>query len=92
MILGGSKFTGIVLQGPKFKTKQFWNQKGKPHTMTHGRNHLIVFGRKLKSLNGMVYCIILVLLNHTSTRGRCVARMQDLFDKFSGAIPKQNCC
>ena len=21
MILGGSKFTGIVLQGPKFKTK-----------------------------------------------------------------------
>jgi hypothetical protein len=51
VILGGSKFTDIVLQGPKFKTKkQFWNQKGKPHTMTHGRDHLIVFGRKLNSL------------------------------------------
>ena len=33
------------------KQKQFWNQKGKPHTMTHGRDNLIVFGRKLNSLN-----------------------------------------
>ena len=43
---GGSKYTGIVLQGQKLKTKKFWNQTGKPHTMKHGRDHLSVFGSK----------------------------------------------
>ena len=47
-IFGGSTFSGIVSQGPKFKTKkQFWNQKSKPHTKTHGRDHLIVFYSKI---------------------------------------------
>ena len=28
------------------KPKLFWNQKGKPHTMTHGKDRLSMFGRK----------------------------------------------
>ena len=32
-----------------WKQKQFWDQKGKPHTMTHSRDHLSVFGSKLTS-------------------------------------------
>ena len=49
VILGRSKFTGIVLQGPKLKRKEktVLESKGKPHTMTHGRDNLIVFVGKL---------------------------------------------
>ena len=50
-IFGGSTFSGIVSQGPKFKTKkQFWNQKSKPHTKTHGRDHLLCFIARLMAL------------------------------------------
>ena len=52
MILGRSKFTGIILQGRKEKNYMFLNKKGKHHTMTHGRDHLSVFGRKFNSLSG----------------------------------------
>ena len=50
MILGGLKFREYFGKVQNLKQKQFWNQKGKPHTMTHDRDHLIVFGRKLNSL------------------------------------------
>ena len=37
MILEGSKFKGIVQQGPKLLTKAVWNQQKKSCEMTHSR-------------------------------------------------------
>ena len=44
------------------KEKQFWNQKGTPHTMAHGRYNLIVFGSKLNPLleGAIGGCLILL--------------------------------
>ena len=39
------------------KTIQFLNQKGKPHTMTHSRDHLSVFGANENPLRAGVYMV-----------------------------------
>ena len=59
---GGTPRQNLQAQFPKvqnLKKKNFWNHKGKPHTMTHGRDHLSVFCRKFNRPTGATISFVI---------------------------------